>query len=281
MATSSAGRSVVLFAAATLFGLAACGGADALTVAPDDGGSTVGAGGRGGSDGGSSGSGGADTPGTTTVGSGGSWDSTTTVGAAGTGGWTTTTVGTGGDAGWGGDIGSGGSGGSLGCVPGQSIGCTCASGQSGAQVCRADGTYGECVCASIDPGTWEQQQLARLRRGMVGMWTGMQTNPWLSSCSTTITFEANGHYSAHSPGDACVVFYYGSNDDSPEKTYLLNDVLPTAEGKGEIVFWFNPGNTNLGEIRHLVLSDDENQLRFEAWKTGYGPLVFTLKRVSR
>jgi hypothetical protein len=109
----------------------------------------------------------------------------------------------------------------------------------------------------------------------------MQSNPWNAGCATKIVFEANGHYSAHSPGDECVVFYYGSNDDTPEKTYLLNDVLPTAEGRGEIVFWFHAQNTNAGELRHLVLSEDENQLRFEAWKGTYGPLTFVLTRVSR
>jgi hypothetical protein len=132
-----------------------------------------------------------------------------------------------------------------------------------------------------DGGTWEQEQLARLRRGIVGTWVGMQTNPWNAGCPTTITFEANGHYSAHSPGESCVVFYYGSNEDSREKIYLLNDVLPTAEGEGEIAFWFGPGSTNPGELRHVFLSEDELELRFEAWKTGYGPLVFALKRIGR
>lgn len=165
------------------------------------------------------------------------------------------------------------------CVPGRSIGCACSSGESGAQKCLGDGTYGQCVCSG-DSATWDQQQLSRLRQGMVGTWTGMQTNPWDSGCATTITFEANGNYSAHSPDEECTVFYYGSNEDSSEKTYLLNDVLPTAEGQGEIVFWFNPGNTNAGHIRHLELSPDDTELKFEAWKADFGPLVFTLKRVG-
>jgi hypothetical protein len=155
------------------------------------------------------------------------------------------------------------------------------TGEAGAQVCRADGTYGSCVCAGNNGETWEQRQLARLRRGIVGTWSGRQTNSWDAGCDAKITFEANGHYSAHSPNDSCVVFSFGSNADTAEKKYLLNDVLPTAEGKGEIAFWFAPGNTNAGEIRHLVLSDDENQLSFEAWKGQYGPFVFSLSRVSR
>lgn len=77
------------------------------------------------------------------------------------------------------------------------------------------------------------------------------------------------------------MFYYGDNTDNPEKTYLLNEVLPTTEGQGEILFWFGPGNANRGELRHLELSVDENELSFEVWKDAYGPLIFTLTRVSR
>jgi hypothetical protein len=288
------GAQAALLAGATLFVIAACGSSVGLNVDPAPSGA-------GGSDrGGASGAGGG-----TTVGSAGDWGTTTTegtggwtsytvstsgggwydtVGVGGYGGWavTTTTVGSGGYAGWGGYGGYGGYGGGVPrCVPGQTGACVCANGASGIQLCLANGTFGPCSCGDIDAGTWEQQQLARLRRGIVGTWSGMQTNPWNSGCETKIQFEASGHYSAHSPGDSCIVFYYGSNDDSPEKTYLLDDVLATGEGQGEIAFWFSPGNVNPGELRHVFLSDDENLLRFEAWKTGYGPLVFTLKRVSR
>jgi len=285
------GAKGTFLAVATLFVLAACGSAAGLNAAPGEGGA-------GGSDAGASGSGGGTTNGsagdwgTTTVQGTGGWSSTTTT--EGTGGWTsstttsgggwdqTVTVGTGGYGGWG-SGGYGGFGGSASfCIPGQSIGCTCATGQLGAQVCQPNRTYGPCVCAAVDGGSWEQQQLARLRRGIVGTWLGVQTNPWSDvPCSTKIQFEANGHYSAHSPNESCTVFYYGSNDDSPEKRYSIDDVLANGEGHAEIEIWFSPGLTNRGELRRLFLSEDENELRFEAWKTGYGPLVFTLKRVSR
>jgi hypothetical protein len=62
---------------------------------------------------------------------------------------------------------------------------------------------------------------------------------------------------------------------------VLDDVLASGDGAGEIAFWFSPGNTNAGTLRHLYLSPDENALTFEAWKGEYGPLVFKLTRVSR
>jgi hypothetical protein len=38
------------------------------------------------------------------------------------------------------------------CVPGQSVRCACTTGDTGAQVCTSDGTYGSCVCeANVSP----------------------------------------------------------------------------------------------------------------------------------
>jgi hypothetical protein len=167
------------------------------------------------------------------------------------------------------------------CVLGQSIACACADGHQGAQVCGLDGTYAPCVCrTSLDGGSWEQQQLAKLRKGVLGTWVGTQTNPWQAACSTTMTFDAGGHYTAHSTGEACIVFYYGTNDDSPEKIYDLNDIQADGKGSGSLAIYFRPGDTNLGVLDHIVLSDDENQLSFECRKDGYGPLVFSLTRQS-
>jgi hypothetical protein len=191
-------------------------------------------------------------------------------GASAVGGWASVggASNVGGSAGVGGAIAS--------CIPGQSVACACTSGLSGAQICRNDGAYGACVCAG--GGSLEQDQFIRIRNGMVGTWVGVQSNPWFEDCPTTLTFEANGHYSAHSPGEGCTVFYYGTNNDSPEKTYELADVLANGEGWGEIEIYFEPGNTNRGELRHVVLSADGNGLTFESWKDGYGPVVFTLER---
>jgi hypothetical protein len=167
------------------------------------------------------------------------------------------------------------------CVPGQSIGCSCVNGESGAQICGADGTYGACACTG-DAGPTLQQVLAQLRAGVVGTWIGTETSPWGNGtpCPTTIRFGADGNYSAHSPGESCIVFYYGSNDDSPVKTYLIDNVTAASEGTGEIVFFFSPTDTNPGTLRHIVLSADGNHLAFEAWKGGYGPLRFSLTRVQ-
>jgi hypothetical protein len=279
-------------AASVAVTIASCGG-----IAVDHGdvqrgsGGAAGSGGSGvgGSDGvgGSFGVGGSYGPGGSfgvggSIGSGGSFGVGGAIGkggAAGAGG----AIGKGGAAGVGGAIGKGGAAGVGGttiptCIPGQSANCACASGATGAQVCRADGTYGACVCELVDAGSWEQQQLARIQQGIVGTWTGTQNNPWEPTCKTTFIFESNGHYSAHSPGDYCVVLYYGTNDDSPEKTYRIDDVLANGDGAGEIILYWDAGTTNLGEVRHLALSADGHHLTFEVFNREYGPLVFDLVR---
>jgi hypothetical protein len=127
---------------------------------------------------------------------------------------------------------------------------------------------------------WEVQQLDRIRGGVFGTWAGTQTNPWSDPCPVTISFGTTS-YSAHSPGDACTVFYWGVNDDSPEKTYLIDDVTASAEGTGEIAIYFAPGDTNRGVLEHIALSADNQQLTFQALKDDYGPLIFTLSRAPQ
>jgi hypothetical protein len=212
------------------------------------------------------------------------------AGAAGSGG-----AGAGGISGAGGDSRAAGSGGFAGsgggiagagggieggvprCVSGQTVGCVCTTGQMGAQVCHDDGTYGSCTCAPSDGGTWEQQQLARLRRGIVGTWQGKQTSEW-STCPSTIVFEASGHYTAHSENDSCVVFYYNDNADAPYKVYSLDDVNTVGEGSGELTVW--QSGSNRGILLHVFLSDDQKQLKFQWYNGSYGPFVFSLERVA-
>ena len=126
---------------------------------------------------------------------------------------------------------------------------------------------------------WEVQQLERIRAGIVGTWVGDVTNPWNVPCQVRFTFTADGHYSAHDPtDDSCPVLYYGTNDDSPEKTYLIDDVTAAAEGVGMLEIYFGPGDTNEGAMKRIVLSADDQSLTFAVYKDVYGPLLFTLTR---
>jgi hypothetical protein len=161
------------------------------------------------------------------------------------------------------------------CVPGRSLPCACVNGLSGAQVCTSAGTFGTCTCAEVPP----DRRLGKMRDGLVGTWVGTQTNPWGEPCPTMLNFESSGHYSAHSPGDICPVFYYGPNDDSPRRRYELTGVQASGEGLGEIeIVDSSSETTRRHELRHVNLDGEERTLSFELWREGDGPLVFSLTR---
>jgi len=210
-------------------------------------------------------------------GGGGSGGSSANTGA---GGSVAGSTGSGGDS-TGGAGPTGGGPVTSGCSLGQSTPCTCSSGATGLQFCQSDGTFGPCSCAPTNDGNWEQQMLARIRAGVVGTWSGTQTNPWQPSCSVVIRFDADGHYAAHSSmDDSCIVFYYGTNDDSPQKTYLLDDVTAAGEGSGQLAIYFAPNDLNEAQLSHIALSDDGMSLTFECMKDNYGPLQFVLTRAT-
>jgi hypothetical protein len=119
---------------------------------------------------------------------------------------------------------------------------------------------------------------------MTGHWAGCVVTPWVAPYWVWITLGEDGSYSARSQtnqaGPAQPAFYYGSDEDSPEKRYELNDFQDSLKGVGQIDIWFNKGNTNRGELRNIKLMGD--QLEFEFFHRGeYGPLTYRLFLVER
>ena len=251
-------------------GAGGAAGAGATGVGGRGGAGATGSGGRGGVDGmggttlgGRGGRGGEG--GTTPAGSGGRG------GAVGTGG--TGTAGTGGRGGTTGTAGAGGAGaGTMTCVPGRSEACTCSTGATGAQVCRADGTFDRCICAS--------SEFLRIRDGMVGTWMGKQSNPWIASYQVRITFTSDGRYSGHCAQASCpsAVFYYGSDEDTSLKTYNLIDLHQDGTAYGRIALYFGLNNANSEILDEVFVSLDGQHLTFQFWNGDYGPLVFDLMR---
>jgi hypothetical protein len=154
------------------------------------------------------------------------------------------------------------------------VACACTDGKQGAQVCRADGTFDPCVCVD--------SEFQRIRDGMVGTWVGQQSNPWTQPYQVKITFGADGHYSAHCAQASCPdpVFYYGTDDDSPLKTYMLIDLHANGTGEGRIIIYFGPNDTNTDQLDQVTLSTDKQHLHFEFWDGQYGPVVFDLTRAA-
>lgn len=201
-------------------------------------------------------------------------------GLGGRGGSETSTGGrAGGGAGAAGGLGASGGGGGIAggpprCVPGQNIACACVDGRSGAQLCGPEGTYGACICT--DP------EFERIRQGMVGRWTGSDSNPWTPSFKVQVSFTADGHYSAHCAADACPapVFYYGIDDDSPLKTYEIRDIRADGKATGRLTTIFSPLDVTptYFTLDTVVLSADGEHLSLEVWNDRYGPILLDLKR---
>lgn len=111
---------------------------------------------------------------------------------------------------------------------------------------------------------------------MVGTWSGCVTTPWVAPYWVTISFRDDGTYSGRALAGATEpAFYYGSDEDSPEKVYELNDLQDDLEGIGQIDIYFWEGNVNRGELRNVSLMG--NKLEFEFFHRGsYGPLTYQL-----
>jgi len=98
-----------------------------------------------------------------------------------------------------------------------------------------------------------------------------------------VTFEPDGHYEAHSLMPGYAAFYYGADDDVPEKTWDLDgfngNMNGTLGGLGSITIWFGPGETQRGELLDMVVSDDLSALRFRFFPSWLGvqPLVYDLR----
>jgi hypothetical protein len=115
--------------------------------------------------------------------------------------------------------------------------------------------------------------------GMIGSWEGCVTTPWTSVHHVAVTFRADGTYSAvttesldDSSGPA---FYYGTDEDSPEKLYRVNDLQDSGKGGGEIDVHFWPGNSVRDELRNTKLIGDK--LEFELFHFHvYGPVTVRL-----
>jgi len=141
---------------------------------------------------------------------------------------------------------------------------------------------GSCEAHEFVEGDITISTLAELEKGMVGTWEGCVITPWVRPYWVTLTFYPDGTYSSRAEDDAPdgnPAMYYGTDDDSPEKRWELNDLQDDLEGVGQIDIVFWPGNTNRGDLRNIRLMG--HQLEFEFFHRGaYGPLMYQLYRVA-
>jgi hypothetical protein len=121
---------------------------------------------------------------------------------------------------------------------------------------------------------------------VVGRWSGEVTVPqaWTPIDDFWVEFRSDGSYSAGSTGTSA--FYYGTNDDYPEKVYSVSGRYPgRAPGTGTIaIVWAYDGEVGTvqqGSLQNMVFSDAGDRLEFDYWRTWaglYGPIHYDLVR---
>jgi hypothetical protein len=111
-----------------------------------------------------------------------------------------------------------------------------------------------------------------LSDGMIGTWEGCVDAPWVPLNFVTVTFGSDGTYSADAPerldGEEMVPFYWDDEEDSPAKTYTIDDLQDSLKGVGTM------GHL---ELRNIRLMGD--LLEFEVFEREYGPVTVRLSRL--
>jgi hypothetical protein len=138
------------------------------------------------------------------------------------------------------------------------------------------------VLVIVTGGGGDAAQLDAIRTKAVGKWQGTVTTPWVPAYGIEMELREDGSYSAHRipPVDSFAVpaMYYGVDEDSPLKTWSLDDVKSNGDASGWLQIFFEP-TTTTDEIRHLRVGADGETLAFEMWHFGqYGPVKFALTR---
>ncbi len=121
-----------------------------------------------------------------------------------------------------------------------------------------------------------------LTAGIVGTWRGCVSTPWTPMYEVTFTFHEDGTYSAVTDevldGSRMIALYYGSDEDSPLKTYAITDFQASRLGVGQIDIYFFQKSIVRGSLRNVRLMGD--QLEFEVFNREYGPVTFQVSRTE-
>ncbi|OGL35494.1 hypothetical protein A3F05_00005 [Candidatus Saccharibacteria bacterium RIFCSPHIGHO2_12_FULL_47_17] len=122
-----------------------------------------------------------------------------------------------------------------------------------------------------------------LKNGVIGLWAGCVTTPWVPKYYVTMTLMPYGIYSAVSNEvmdfSEANAMYYGSEADNPYKQYSIKDFQSNRTGTGEIdITWdATSSQTSRGSLKNIKLMG--NKLSFEFFHFHqYGPVTFQLYR---
>lgn len=138
-----------------------------------------------------------------------------------------------------------------------------------------------------NPSVPDDIRLWEMRAALVGTWSGIVTTPWAPPYAVSVEFRPEGTYSArctYHSNECCVAFNYGSDFDSPLKTWTLDAIGPdgTATGALNVAFCSAPDACYApswqGLLRAVNHDANGDRIRFEFWRDdGYGPVAFDLQ----
>lgn len=123
-----------------------------------------------------------------------------------------------------------------------------------------------------------------MRTQMVGHWHGTTTTPWTPAYPVYLALESDGTYATRSSGDQPAL-YYGTDLDTPLKTWALDDlsIYGLASGSIAIAFDYGGGGFDVaawsGELDDVQLDAAGNRLQLSyTTSSGYGPIQLDLWR---
>jgi len=156
---------------------------------------------------------------------------------------------------------------------------------------------GQAVCSGLitrPAGAWLphpgfgadiQALFDHTKDGIVGVWHGLASTPWIAPYEVDLEFRVDGSYSGRCTRGSdvcCVAFYYGTDRDSPRKRYRVQDATLSGNviGQIDIDFGFALAGWQ-GELSQIELDASGNGLSFDfARDDGYGPVKYDLRRVK-
>ncbi len=126
------------------------------------------------------------------------------------------------------------------------------------------------------------------RNNITGKWIGHVTTPWTGPYNVQIEFFANERYSAYTLsaykypyGDEVVFppFYYGTEGYYDSNRIYIYDIYTDGKALASIALYFDPFTILNGSLKYISFVSDLNNLTFEFWRDGYGPLTYHLTRL--
>ena len=140
-----------------------------------------------------------------------------------------------------------------------------------------------CDNFQLDTSGPSPTSLEAVKTGMLGQWIGCTTNPWTSPYKVSFEFRPDGTYSSETLADSGSkpALYYGTDQDSPKKTYSIDNFLGNGRAQGTIVIYFAGTNTtNTDTLDNISLTGNTLSFSFKHFGQ-YGPLVYDLVRVNQ